>query len=125
MNVVFVCLLALLAHSTEALKCYTCFGESCRKSRGIPMECNNEVVEDFVKQLPIPIPPGVIGNIHFKDFECLKVDGVLKGNRTRAKTCVPVLPQPGLCMLLKLVLGDLVSKCGICQGDKCSDYKVM
>lgn len=79
MNVVFVCLLALLAaHSTEALKCYTCLGESCRKSRGIPMECNNEVVEDFVKTLPIPIPPGVIGNINFKNFECLKVDGVCK-----------------------------------------------
>lgn len=106
------------------------------------MECNNEVVEDFVKQLPIPIPPGVIGNINFKDFECLKVDGVcmcfndvflfmlnvciisVSGKRTRAKTCVPALPDPGLCMLLKLVLGsELVKMCGTCQGDKCNDYK--
>lgn len=78
MNVVCVCLLALLAHSTQALKCYTCFGESCRKSRGVPMECNNEVVEDFVKKLPIPIPDGVLGNINFREFECLKVDGVCR-----------------------------------------------
>lgn len=77
MNVVFVSLLAVLAvHSTSAMECYTCFGESCRKSRGIPTECTNEVVEEFVQKLPIPIPPGVIGNINFKDFECLKVDGV-------------------------------------------------
>lgn len=79
MNVVVIGLLSALLvfarYSTEALMCYTCFGESCRKSRGVPIECNNEVVEDFVKLLPIPIPDGVIGNIHFKDFECLKVDG--------------------------------------------------
>lgn len=80
MNVVCACLLIglMVAHSTVALQCNTCFGESCRKSRGIPTECTNEVVEEFVKKLPIPIPPGVIGNINFKNFECLKVDGVRK-----------------------------------------------
>lgn len=76
MNVCLLVLALLAVHSAEALKCYTCFGESCRKSRGVPMECNNAVVEDFVKKLPINIPDGVIGNINFKDFECLKVDGV-------------------------------------------------
>lgn len=46
----------------------------------------------------------------------------VNGTRARAKTCAPVLPQPGLCPLLKLVLRDYVRACGSCKGEKCNNY---
>lgn len=72
---IFVFLFALLAANlTHALNCYSCFGNSCN-NQDVAVECSNEVVRNFIQQLPIPIPPRLLNNLSFKDFECAKVEG--------------------------------------------------